>query len=66
MSVAIADEEEPSLAPQSQSPPWTGTDRLLVVIDMTPGELGFKPSKTDVADQKWDACFHVCKQHRFA
>lgn len=51
---------------RSPNPPRTGADRWLVVIDMTPGELGFKPSKTDAADQKWDAGFHVCKQYRFA
>lgn len=38
--------------PSSLNSPQTGTDRLLVVIDMTPAEPGFKLLKTDVADQK--------------
>lgn len=53
MTVALADEKPLYTArPSSPNSPQTGTDRLLVVIDMTPAEPGFKLSKTDVADQK--------------
>lgn len=57
MSVAVpqslADENPLYTArPCCPNPPQTGTYRLLVVIDMTPAEQGFKLSKTNVADQK--------------
>lgn len=57
MTVAVpqsVDDESPhyTARPCCPNPHQTGTDRLLVVIDMTPAELGFKLSKTDVADQK--------------
>lgn len=66
-TVASADEKPLHTArPSSPNSPRTGADRSLVVIDMTPAEPGFKLSKTDVADQKWDGGFHVCKQYRFA
>lgn len=49
---SLADENPLYTArPSNLNPPQTGTDRLLV-IDMTPAEPGFKPSKTDVAHQK--------------
>lgn len=63
LSECSTDETPPTPHPQCTSRPCcpnslqTGTDRLLVVIDMTPAEAGFKLLKTDVAHQNRSLAF---------